>query len=213
VLLLLASLLAGCGADDADPTTTDGYSLYDNFPLDGERRWVYASDDASVAHHLEIVMVPEAETLTGAAAHELQRWNQDTGAHLGSAWWSSDSSDGIQIHAYQDPGSPRVDLDPPAAFAAPRMDPGDAVESSAGGWDFVSTFIGGEPCENHWVGDDWDRCLHVRLDAVGSDDGDGDAGAPFAGDYWLVPRYGAAWIQATGDTDTWVLLNAFWEAT
>ena len=41
---------------------------------------------------------------------------------------------------------------------------------------------------------------------------DFDAGAPFAGDYWLVPRYGAAWILATGDADTWVLLNAFWEA-
>ena len=37
-------------------------------------------------------------------------------------------------------------------------------------------------------------------------------GAPFAGDYWLVPRYGVAWQQTSGDSDVWVLVKANWQS-
>jgi len=206
--LLTLAMLAGCDKSDGDSgDASAGYQLYENFPLDGQRRWVYANDDEAVGFNLEVELV-SSEVLGDAEVFELAHIDQGSGAPLRSVWWSSDSSAGVQIHAYAEGGGGRVDLDPPVTFAQPRMDPGDEVTSGAGGWDFTSTFVGGEPCANHWVGDDWDRCLHVRLD-----DGDGDdgAGAPFAGDYWLVPRYGAAWLETTGDSDTWVLLNAFWE--
>ena len=49
--------------------------------------------------------------------------------------------------------------------------------------------------------------MHIRLD-----DGDGDdmAGPNFAGDYWLVQRYGPAWMHLTGYTEKWNLARYEW---
>ena len=202
------ALAAACGVKAPDggdsAPSTGAYQLWDYFPLDGQRSWEYASDDMSVDHEL-VVRLAEGTTSAGdAVVHRLERYNEDTGAALGATLWSSDSVDGVQIHGYETDAGDAVDFPEPVLFAPTHGDPGDAVESSAGGWDFTSTFEAVEPCPNHWVGEEWDSCLHLRLD-------DGDGGAPFAGDYWLVPRYGAAWLRTTDDTDTWFLVKANWE--
>jgi hypothetical protein len=50
--------------------------------------------------------------------------------------------------------------------------------------------------------------MHLKID-----DGDGDdtIGPFFAGDYWLVTRYGPAWMKLTGDSGTWTLADYDWD--
>ena len=229
-LILLPALgLVGCDGD----YYYGGYQIYDHFPLDGQRSWEYANNDLSVTDHLEVRMLDTTVEQDGITVHEFQHFNDTTGDQILSVQWSSASTSGVQIHGYQtfdtgggggpggggddtggeDTGSAPpypadlVSFDPPILFADSEMAPDESVESSGGGWDFTSTFESVDPCPNHWVGDEWETCLRIRID-----DGDGDdtTGAPFAGTYWLVPRYGIAWQQTTGDTDTWVLVRAEW---
>jgi hypothetical protein len=187
-----------------------GYKIFEHFPMDGHRSWEYASDDVSIEHKLEVRMNDEPIQVGDTLIHEFQHFNQATGEMLGAVQWSSDSVDGVMIHGYQTtgPSGEVVNFDDPVVFADASMAPDESVTSSAGGWDFTSTFESVEGCANHWVGDDWDSCLRFHLD-----DGDGDdaTGAIFAGDYWLVPRYGIAWQATSGDSDTWVLVKADWE--
>ncbi len=219
---MLASLaLLGCSGSSY---TYGGYKLYDHFPLDGKRSWEYASDDTSVDYKLEVVMSETTVMVDEIEVHEFQHFNSETGDQLLSVQWSSDSVYGILIHGYQtfapgggggggsdtgDTGGPAampeaVSFDNPVTFADPQMAPGETVSTSAGGWDFESTFDAVEPCENHWVGDDWQECIKITLEG-------GDA--PFAGEYWIVPRYGIAWQHTSDDSDKWVLVRAQWEAT
>lgn len=175
--------------------TYSGYDLVDHFPLDGERRWDYASNDTSVTHRLDVVLSDAVVERDGVRIHELSHLSSESGDQLLAVQWSSDTASGVLVHGYDDEQGP-VSFDDPVVFAEPRMVPGDSVSSG----DFTSTFVGVEACPNHWTGEDWDSCLHMSLD--------GDA--PFAGDYWLVPRYGTAWLELRDDTDTWVLVEAEW---
>jgi len=232
-LLVMAALsMTSCSGSKY---TYAGYQIFDHFPLDGQRSWEYANDDITVDHKIEIRM---SELTTGGSGstvvHEFQHYNQDTGSLLMTVKWSSDSSDGVLIHGFQvydvddgggpggpgddtgDTGGPGGDVTSPGGeynfaadplvFGQSEMAPGESVTSSGGGWDFTSTFVGVEPCPNHWVGEDWDECLHFYLD----DGVDGAGAAAISGDYWLVPRYGIAWIQLGGDSDVWRLVQANW---
>jgi len=187
-----------------------GYKIFEHFPMDGLRSWEYANDDVGIEYKLEVRMSDEPIQVGDTIIHEFQHFNQATGEMLGAVQWSSDSVDGVMIHGYQTTG-PKGDLvnfNPPIKFADASMAPDEDVKTSGGGWDFTSTFVGVEGCPNHWVGEEWDSCLRFLLD---DNDGDDAAGALFAGEYWLVPRYGIAWQQTTGDSDTWVLVKANWE--
>jgi hypothetical protein len=227
--IALAALgLAGCS-----PTYGyGGYQIYDHFPLDGQRAWEYANDDISIDHKIEVRMSETTVMKGDTEVFEFQFYNQSTGDKFMAVNWSSDGIDGIQIHGYQTwaiadsggdggadsgdtgggPGAAWADaletFEPPVVVADPEMAPGESVESSGGSWSFVSTFEAVEGCPNYYVGDEWNECLRLTLD-----DGDGDdmSGAPFAGSYWLVPRYGTAWMRLTGDAENWVLVDADWE--
>lgn len=184
-------LLLAC---EADPPQHYGYDVTDHFPLDGERSWDYASDDTSVDHRLDAVLLDTVVERDDVSIHELSYRNSETGEQLLAVQWSSDTAYGVLIHGYED-ASGVVSYDDPVTFAEPRMDVGESVESEG----FTSTLVGLEGCPNHW-NEEWDGCLHMAID--------GDA--PFAGDYWLVPRYGTAWLQLRDDSDVWVLVKAEW---
>ncbi len=179
----------------ADLPLYDGYDMADHFPLDGDRRWDYANDDTSVDHRLDVVLSDTIVERDDVRIQELSYRSSSDDEQLLAVQWSSDTAYGVLIHGYEDPDGV-VDFDGAVTFASPRMEPGESVVSG----DFTSTFLGVEACTNHWVGDDWQTCLHVLLE--------GDA--PFAGDYWLVPRYGTAWLQLRDDSGTWVLVQAEW---
>ena len=241
-LLIITAL--GMSACSGSSYTYAGYQIFDHFPLDGQRSWEYANDEITIDYKMEIRM-SELETVNDdMKVHEFQYYNQDTGSLLMTVTWSSDSSNGVNIHGFQTfedsggggtggPGGPGGDdtgdtglgsdaaggpgggagsydfTADPVQFGQAEMAPGDSVTSSGGGWNFTSTFESVEPCPNHWVGEDWDECLRFTLD----DGVDGPGGAAIAGSYWIVPRYGIAWMQLEGDPDVWRLVKANWSPT
>lgn len=225
-LALIALGLTGCDPD----YRYGGYQIFDHFPLDGSRSWEYASDDLSVPYKLDVRMSEEALTTDKYVIREFQHFNQETGDPLLSVQWSSDSSSGVLIHGYQvfetsggtgagtgaGPGGGTAPPLPatvvsyagnPVVFGDPEMAPGESVVTEVDGYTVTSTFEAVEPCENYWVADDWQNCLRIHVD---DGDGDPDAGLAFAGTYWIVPRYGIAWMQLTGDSEVWRLVTASW---
>jgi len=213
--------LTGCGnflnlyRNIIDPDEGySGYQIDDHFPLDGQRSWEYASDDHTVDYTLEVEMSEATTTNDGSTVREFTFFNMKSAAAVLTMGWSSDSSDGVRIHnirTYADSSdTSRHDsgydfADSPIIFAEPEMAPGDFVVSGPDGWTFTSTFEAVEPCHNHWTGEEWNECLRFHLD----DDG---ANTPFAGDYWLVTRYGIAMMALDGEPDLWRLRLARWEA-
>ena len=103
-------------------------------------------------------------------------------------------------------GALSVTRTPRARYAWPplEMAPGASVVTTTGGWTFTSTLEASEPCPNPWV-EDWNDCLKMVLEDDGS-------GSLVSGNYWLVPRYGVAWMRRTADADTWKLRDADWTA-
>ncbi len=220
--MILASLVLACGGGSYQYV---GYNMYDVFPLDGQRSWRYANDDISVVYELRVEKVDPPTNLGEWKVYTFEYYDDDTDELLMTVDWSSDDRDGVLIHGYAtyDRGADgttaggegssvtplpaeSVTFDPPLVFAEDQMAPGDAVQTTTGGRTFTSTFVRTEPCPNYWT-EEWDSCLLVELD-----DGDGDttSGSPVAGSYWLVSRYGVAWMKRTGDPDIWKLRKAEW---
>ena len=208
VAALLALLAAGC-----DPDWDDGgwgYDVSDHFPLDGsERVWVYDSLDESV----EWTLLVEKTTVVHEGDLDvvtLEHSNDDTLTVLAQVDWSSDSTGGVRIHGYHvEDGDVSVAFDPPIQFAELEMTPGDAVETETGGTTFTSTFETVEGCGTFWA-PSWDDegCLKFTLA-----DGDEDpaTNAYIAGSYWLVTRYGPAWLVLDAYPARWSLSDRFWE--
>ncbi|MDO9280621.1 MAG: hypothetical protein Q7U06_01865 [Pseudomonadota bacterium] len=200
-LLLLAAACTG------GETLARGTNLAPFFPTDGDRRaeFINAASD-EVPWTLIVEKLEPTETIDGVE-HVTFEWSRDdTGELLGAVKWSSSSADGIAIHAWSGPDGAFVVFNPPVQVADDEMKSGDTVPTQTGGASFTSTFVGFEDCPVAW-GDDWTGCAHLSID-----DGDGDpmAGPPFAGDYWLVQRYGIAWMHTTGYAEKWDLAHHSW---
>jgi hypothetical protein len=223
--LLALGVVATAGCEPS--YTYQGYTMHSQFPTDGERYWVYANEDTSIADEMRVEMVTPPRTQDTLEIFTFEHFNDSTGDLQYSVDWSSDAVKGIQIHGYMLAGVPETDpdtggdtgssesppsatvveYDPPILFAESSMAPGDTVETETGGFSFVSTLEYSEACPNFWSSE-WTDCLRMKLD-----DGDGDdaVGAKVAGTYWLVKRYGIAWFQQTGDGAKWVLRKASWQ--
>jgi hypothetical protein len=205
-LLALGLLAPSCGGSTYNYV---GYRMDKQFPLDGDREWQYLNDNEGVEHPIRVEKLSTPRMVDTIAVYTLEYYNEETGDIVRSVDWSSDSINGVLIHAYThyEAGEDPVEFDPPIQFADDEMAPGASVVTETGGYTFTSTLEGSEPCPNHYV-PDWDECLRMTLD-----DGDGDdsAGALVAGEYWLVPSFGTAWFRMTPDSDNWRLWKHSWD--
>jgi hypothetical protein len=203
---LLLPLLVAC---DGGTTTYRGTQLSEYFPYDGTRSAEYINEDTENIGWKLVVDKLEPTSRQGDYELVTFEWsNFDDGSILGSVIWSSSNGDGIHIHGYSVGTDAPITFDPPIQFGDDDdyMSVGEEVVTETGGYTFTATYIGNEDCPVQW-GLDWEGCLHMRLD-----DGDGDdmAGPIFAGDYWLVQRYGPAWMHLTGYTEKWNLARYDW---
>ena len=199
---LLLPILAGCSGGT---TSYAGYAVYDYFPLDGERTWTYAQEQEDILWRLEVEKDPQTSLVDTTEVVTLE-YSEADGDLLYSVRWSSDANDGVLIHGWSDEvAGTTTDYDPPVIFGEYRMVSGESVVTDTVDGTFTSTFEAVEECPNYWVSD-W-QCLKMVLD-----DGDGDdaAGVPFAGTWWIAPRYAASRFTPTGYDEPWVLADASW---
>ena len=186
-------------------TSGTSYPMWEYFPVDGKRSWEYASDDEDATYDLEIER-HDAEGPEGLDVYRFELREEESGDNLADVYWSSTSSFGIYVHGFTHPLAKGSEtLDEPITIATPYMSVGDQLVSGEGLGQITSTLVGVEPCNNHWVAEGWDSCLHLDVD-------DGGLGLAFAGDFWLVPRYGIALWSPSNTESTWVLKQASWEA-
>lgn len=222
MILLLAF---ACNGDDN--FVYSGFDMVDHFPMDGKTRtWRYSN--SAYQYNLDVEMVGETEVIGGQTVHTFEYYSAANGNLLWDTKYSADTINGVHIYSYtvysedgggQDtgtddtgnPGGPEESMtfDPPLQLAEDQMVPGASVVTDTGGLTWTATLQGQVECPNDWVSGErtW-KCLYVTLD-----DGDGDdlTGPKVAGHYWLAPRYGMSWFQQSGDTDKWVLGEAYWE--
>jgi hypothetical protein len=203
---VLLTLLLACSGGD---TTYKGTQMSEYFPYDGSRQAEYFNEDVDNVTWKMVVDKLEPTEMMGNYEVVTFEWsNYDNAEIVGAVKWSSGSGDGIHIHGFAEGTGEFVMFDPPIAFTddSDYMQVGASVTTETGGYTFTSTYVGNESCPVQW-GLDWEGCVHIRLD-----DGDGDdmAGPNFAGDYWLVQRYGPAWMHLTGYTEKWNLARYEW---
>ena len=202
-----AALNAGCDQD----IVYVGYNVVDHFPLDGDpREWEYDSFDETIDWTL-LVEKQGSIQQSGASVVSLELGNDDTADLYWEVQWSSDSSNGVRIHGFTDiyGGGDEVSFSPPIQFAEKQMVPEDVITTDSGGYTWTSTFQGVEGCETYWVpGWSGEECLVFELD-----DGDGlpETNGVIVGSYWLVPRYGPAWLDLDAYEGVWNLSGFDWE--
>jgi hypothetical protein len=203
------ALVAGAGCDgpitDCGPTKTAQF-----FPTDGQRAATYASDDARIADTLEVTKLDPTETIDGHDVVTFEHTFSD-GTVKGAVKWASSRGEGIRIYGYREgPDGDFTMFDPPVLVTPEndRENPGGSVTTTTDGYTFTSSFVDFEDCPVPWGDRPWTGCMHLKID-----DGDGDdtIGPFFAGDYWLVTRYGPAWMKLTGDSATWTLADYDWD--
>ena len=208
---VLSGLLLACTGGDGlpEPKVEPGSGLRTDvfFPTDGTRRAEYVNAAPDEVPWLLVVEKLEPTELVGGVELVTFEWSRsDTEEVLGAVKWAQD--DGIAIYGWAEGTGAFVMFDPPIVLSDNKMYRGDVIETVTGGYTFTSTYIGPEDCTVAW-GLDWQDCPHFTLD-----DGDGDpmAGPLFAGDYWLVERYGPAWMHTTGYAGKWDLQEYDWDA-
>lgn len=196
----LSDTSAGDTSEVADTALGDPIAAWDYFPLDGQRAWEYLLDDGSDTER-EVELLQPTTTSGDHEVAELRHHEPAGGGDVLTVSWSSSEALGVFVHGYTVVATQEeVTFDSPIQVAEPEMREGQTVASSSNGQDYRSTFASVEGCANHWVGDDWDACARLNVEGPG----------PFAGSYWLVPRYGVAWMQLRDDPAVWVLKRAEW---
>ncbi len=201
------ALLAGCGGPPTD--SWNGTVMADFFPSDGSRDAEYVNDDSTnVTWHMLTHEVQPVETASDTRVTYTLEYSKDDGTLLYAVKWSVRSNQPVRIEAYAEGTADFTVYDPPIDVVNADMVSGDAVTTTTGGTTFTGTYVGPEDCPVLWGGLSWTGCAHITID-----DGDGDntKGPLFAGDYWLVARYGEAWLQTTGFTQPWKLSDYNWD--
>jgi len=221
-LIMVSTLAPSCGGSKYDYA---GYQTHKYFPLDGTtRNWTYYSEDTTYLMYVD--MLTPLEQVGSTAIATLEYSQVDPYKLLWSVKWSSNSTDGIQIHGYLIEGTAEVEdsgdagddtggtdttaeigtwvtFDPPIQFSQYQMAPGDSVTTSTGGVTYTSTLDSVEECPNNWVADPW-TCLVFTLE--------GDDALPFVGSWSMATDYGVSQFQPASKSGTpWVLTEANWK--
>ena len=191
-------------ACDTDNYQYAGHNTYEYFVYDGERTWKYRQDDLSIEWRMEARksgVVEKGSTQVVTIDYSVL----DPSELLYSIDWSSDSSNGIQVHGYSVEDGDTVAFDTPVSMSEYRMVPGDIIETTTNGVTYTAELVGVESCENDWVTEPWE-CLHFRV----SDGVDDASSAPFVGDWWLAADWGTSRFQPAGYDTPWILSEAVW---
>ena len=208
-----------------EPTGTSykGSSLYTYLPLDGAREWSYSFDlDEETAEAYTGIQEIDALKLTEESVDSYTKitieYSQDngvgeTGTPLLRITWSSDASNGIAIHGYENlqAGEAAVVFDPPVLLAEPQMLKGSSLDSSSHtGGTITSNYVGIEPCPNKWTSDldePW-NCAYFEISS--------DEGFPFDGAWWFATSWGASLFQIDNgplaSEHTWSLSKSEWDS-
>lgn len=217
-LLSLLTLVSTVGCGSA-AYTYSGYWASDHFPLGDDWVWEYSSEAEDFLLQVETT---NRETSGGIEVVTLDYTHRDTGNLLYSIKWSSNNSDGIQIHGYytaepfsgqddddggdDDTGSATdasigewVLFNPPVEVLGGQAKPGDALTTTTGGVTYEASFDTYEDCPNLYVSD-W-RCMKV---IITSDD---DGAAPFEGTWHWAAEYGTSLFQPEGTDFPWKLVG------
>lgn len=201
-------LLAGCHGTADGPS---GAKTSEYFPVGGSRRAEYISEDETIGMSLTVEKIGSPETIGNFQVATFESsLSSETPTILGSVKWSSQLGEGIKIHAYSEGADGDfTTFDSPILVTSEHdlSNPGDVQTTTTNGATFTSTFVGFEDCPSPW-GPDYHDCLHLSIE-----DGNGDNGTGpfFAGDYWLVTRYGPAWMKLTGNMERWNLIEYDWD--
>lgn len=205
--MFTATLLLSLLACDGGGATFKGTSMIEYFPFDGSRDATYVNaDTAGVPWHLLVHKVEPTENVDGREIATFEYAMED-GTLLYAVKWSTQSQSPIQIEAWADGTADFTVFDPPINVSDAYMHSDTSVTTETGGTTYTSTFFGPEDCPVLWGGLDWTGCAHIRID---DGDGDDNVGPKFAGDYWFVTRYGAAWMTTTG-YQQWTLSDYNWD--
>ena len=204
-------------------TTYKGSSLYTYLPLDGAREWSYSleMDEATAEGYTglqEIDALKVAEENVNSYTKVTIEYSQDngvgeTGTPLLRITWSSDASNGIAIHGYENlqSGESAVVFDTPVLLAEPQMLKGTTLESATNSGGTVSSnYIGIEPCPNKWTAEldePW-NCAYFEISS--------DEGLPFDGGWWFATSWGTSLFQIDNGPlsaeYTWSLAKSEWES-
>lgn len=187
-----------------------GETLWERFPLDGQRLWEYVNEDPSVEYSLSVektsaVLSGKKEIVTLAYS----AIDSEGGVTLlYELDWSTDADDGIEIWRWNDftadSAGVVTSFSPPIQVAAREMNSGDIVETTTAGATYTGQYNGLGDCPNNWSTDVWE-CARISLT---SDVG----GEPFTGEYWIAMSYGTSWIEPVEVGGKWVLSNAEFSA-
>ena len=191
-------------ACDNDNYQYAGHNTYEYFVYDGDRTWKYRQDDLGIEWRMEarksgVVDKDSTQVVT------IDYGVLDPSELLYSIDWSSDSSNGIQVHGYSVEDGDTVAFDTPVSMSEYRMVPGDTIETVTNGVTYTAELVGVESCANDWVTDPWE-CLHFSI----SDGVDDASSAPFVGDWWLAADWGTSRFQPAGYDTPWILSEAVW---
>ena len=202
-MALVGLLLGGC---EGQKFAYDGETLWERFPLEGDRLWEYVNEDSAVDYSLAIEKTAEqlqdgksVVTLTYTAI------DGDGGkVVIHEVDWSSDADDGIEIWRWTDftadAAGVTTEFSPPIQMAARQMNNGESVVTTTGAGTYTGQYLGLQDCPNNWSNDTWE-CARLTLT---SDVG----GEPFTGEYWIAMSYGTSWMAPTEAGGKWVLSNA-----
>ena len=215
--------MTACGTPDYQYA---GFRTYDHFPLDGmTREWTYKHPEKDFLMHVEKMENPA--TLGPKKIHTLLYAQEDPYRLLYSIKWSSDSTDGVEIHGYMveenanlgdngggDDGGATdtgmvgedvvtgqwVEFSQPLQLTEFQMAPGEVVVSSGGGVDYTTTFETMEGCPNDWRAD-WE-CMKIVVESSEVNP------APFVGTWHWATRFGTSLFQPQGENSPWTLVTA-----
>ena len=196
--LLLLPALMGCGQA---AYTYSGYWASDHFPLTpSTAEFMNEGDDFDFSME---VSVGEVETSGGTKVATFNYMNKnDDNSLLYKIKWSSDNTDGIQVHGYYlDDGW--VNFSSPVQIVERQGEPNTSVTSDVDGSSYTATFEAYEACPNLW-NKNWE-CMKVVISS------DEDNPAPFLGTWHWATEYGTSRFQPVGTDYPWILEAHDWD--
>ena len=203
----LVALFAAGGCTGGGPSIIDqGLSVWDTFPFDGERFWVYNDNTGATRYDIEANIVGEPDVIRGTnvyAVEYITRCANDPncidGDTLYRIRWSSNVSDGAFIHGWDD-GLTFVEFDPPLQVSNDTMRRNEAITTATAGASWTSTFLGVGDCPVTFDAS-WTDCPVFDITTDAPD------GWPIAGRYWTLKGVNVVGFRYEGAEELWQLID------
>lgn len=202
--LVIVLLGAGCPVDDP----TIGYVMDDYFPFDGQViGWTFGNMNEDVDYVLKRTYDPDDSVTVNEVRHHTFSTYREclpeaTDCQDGFVWEyviSGGAGRGVALHAYERPGTGRVELDPPIRVALPRMAPGDVLTTQdSDGHTWTSTFSTIVDCEQT-LDVTW-SCAKITITSD-------PPGHWLAGDWYGQPGYNIVSFERSQDPGRWRLVE------